>query len=726
MSSSVLGVRTPAMALQTIYTSFYAGQELIHLWIQKNFEGEIPLHLNFGEQFKNHGLQSILSPNHADSSWCLDELAYILECNKVTRLQVFPVFYHVEPSEVRKQTGNFGRAFAKHEKYLIDNMWKVDKWRQALKEIANVSGWHVKDRKESEVIEEITERISNILNKRSSPPDRGLIGMDERVEIAESYLDLGSARVFTIGIWGMGGIGKTTLAKEVYKKIHNLFHVSGFVRNVRLQSQVELQKLVCESFFGDGYVDSVKKGSKWTRLLQKKVLLVLDDVDDLKQITNLVPGGSAGEENFWGPGSRLIITTRDRRTLTELGVLEHKIYEVEKLNDKEAYQLLCQKAFKKVNRPMEFVELSKSFLKYACGLPLAHEVLGSHLYGRKADEWSEVLDRLDEDLDKDIFSVLQISFDGLHTEDKKIFLDIACFFNGVDVVRVKKKLKGCGFSSGIGMTNLIDKSLVKIVRGKLWMHDLLRCLGWHIVRRESPVHPRDRSWLWLDDNEHKYDTRRSWRIEDARNVLTENTGTTVVESLFLSLPEKEVIRLNSDPFLTMSKLRSLKICNVNFQQDVPLQYPSKHLRLLEWHECPLESLSSWFSSQQRLLELKIPNSCIERLWDESVYPLDLLIHMDLSNCRCLTITPDFSGVPNLETLILEGSTELSEVHSKSSSRTSCNNLQLRPEVEIQSHLRHPNILRLYGYFYDQKRVYLIFWNMPPKVNYTRNSRSVNT
>ncbi|KAL6222625.1 hypothetical protein ACLB2K_006017 [Fragaria x ananassa] len=487
--------------------------------------------------------------------------------------------------------------------------------------------------------------------------------MDARVETVMSYLDLESNEVLTVGIWGMGGIGKTTLANEVYQKIHNRFHTSGFVRSVRKQLLVvELQELVCKSFFGDGHVDTVKRGSTWPRLSKKKVLLVLDDVDDLRQIEGLVPGGSAGVDNFWGPGSRLIITTRDRRTLTELGVLEDKIYEVEKLNEEEASQLLCQKAFKKVNPPKEFVELSKSFLKYACGLPLAHEVLGSHLSGRTADEWPEVLDRLDEDLDKDIFSVLQISFDGLHPTDKKIFLDIACFFHGEDDPRVEQILKGCGFSSRIGINILVNKCLVKVERGKLWMHDLLRCLGWHIVRRESP-YPGKRSRLWLDDNEHKYETRRSWRIEDARNVLTQNTGTTAVESLFLSLPEKEVIHLNSDPFLTMSKLRLLKICNVNFQQDVPLlQYPSKDLRLLEWHECPLESLSAWFSSRLRLVEIKIPNSRIERLWDESVYQLNSLIHMDLSNCRCLTMTPDFSAVPSLETLILEGCTELSEVH----------------------------------------------------------------
>ncbi|KAL6220385.1 hypothetical protein ACLB2K_008141 [Fragaria x ananassa] len=312
----------------------------------------------------------------------------------------------------------------------------------------------------------------------------------------------------------MGGIGKTTLAKEVFKKFRNQFHPSGFVSQVRLQSEVELQQQC------------------------------------------LAPGGPRGE-NIWGGGSRLIITTRDRSSLINFSVQENKIYEVEKLRDEEAFQLLCQKAFKKDNPPQEFVALSKSFLQYASGLPLAHEVLGSYL-------------------------------SRLKDTDKKLFLDIACFFNGEDYARVEKIPKGCGFSSRIGINILVNKCLVKIERDKLWMHDLQRCLGWHIVRRESPDHPGNRNRLWLDDNEHKHETRRSWRIEDARNVLTENT---------------------------------------------------------------------------MLVEFPIPNSRIERLWDESVYQLNSLIHMDLSNCRCLTMTPDFSAVPNLETLILEGCTELSEVHS---------------------------------------------------------------
>ncbi|XP_062003691.1 TMV resistance protein N-like isoform X2 [Rosa rugosa] len=608
---------------------------------------------------------TVLSTNYATSTWCLDELAHILDCRKVRGLEVLPVFYHVEPSEIRKQTGNYGKAFAKHETDFKENMRKVDKWRKALEDIASLSGWHVtQDRGESEVIQEIAKQISICLNNTLSNPDRDLIGMDVRIEKLESYLDLRSDDVLSIGIWGMGGIGKTTLAKEVFKKIRNQFDRSGFLSNVRLHSEeralVELQKLLCGSSFEDNNIniDTVGVGIRLLkkRLLKKKVLIVLDDVDELKQLKDLAPGRQ-NEQYSWGRGSRLIITTRDRRPLIECEV--HKIYEAEKLSDEEASQLICQQAFKKNYPPAEFVELSKSFVKYAGGLPLAHKVKASQLWGREVDEWSEVLDRLDEDLDKDIFSVLEISFDGLQDTDKKIFLDIACFFNGEDHVRVQKILKSCGFSPRIGITNLIDKSLIKIESEKLWMHELLRCLGWHIVRRESKPFPGKRSRLWLDDNAHKYKGRRPWHFEDARNVLASNTGTSAVEGLFLSLGEKEEMRLTNDPFLTMTKLRLLKIYNVNFLGG-HFTYLSDDLRCLEWHECPLKSLPSGFTPYQ-LVEFKMPNSCIERLWKKTP-SMRMLTLMDLSNCQYLVTTPDFGEVPNLERLILEGCKELSAVH----------------------------------------------------------------
>lgn len=88
----------------------------------------------------------ILSSNYANSKWCLDELSKIVECMNGMRQRVLPVFYDVEPSEVRKQTGTFGNAFAEHEQVFRDNREKVLRWRDALYQVANLSGFVIRNR----------------------------------------------------------------------------------------------------------------------------------------------------------------------------------------------------------------------------------------------------------------------------------------------------------------------------------------------------------------------------------------------------------------------------------------------------------------------------------------------------------------------------------------------------------------------------------------------------
>ena len=84
----------------------------------------------------------ILSSNYASSTWCLDELAKINGCMKETGMVILPIFYHVNPSDVRNQTGTFAQAFDKHNK---ENIEKVQTWRATLREVANLSGWHLQD-----------------------------------------------------------------------------------------------------------------------------------------------------------------------------------------------------------------------------------------------------------------------------------------------------------------------------------------------------------------------------------------------------------------------------------------------------------------------------------------------------------------------------------------------------------------------------------------------------
>ncbi|PWA54488.1 toll/interleukin-1 receptor (TIR) domain-containing protein [Artemisia annua] len=81
----------------------------------------------------------VFSKDYAGSSWCLDELVKIMECRKASEQTAYPIFYDVEPTEIRKQSGAVEKAFEKHE-----NKAAAGKWRQALKEAADLAGWELK------------------------------------------------------------------------------------------------------------------------------------------------------------------------------------------------------------------------------------------------------------------------------------------------------------------------------------------------------------------------------------------------------------------------------------------------------------------------------------------------------------------------------------------------------------------------------------------------------
>ncbi|KAI3410667.1 HSF_DOMAIN domain-containing protein [Psidium guajava] len=87
----------------------------------------------------------VFSENYASSRWCLDELAKIVECRDAMGQIVWPVFYKVDPSEVRKQSGRYGQALIDHEEKSTSkgDSKKVKRWREALTKAANISGWHL-------------------------------------------------------------------------------------------------------------------------------------------------------------------------------------------------------------------------------------------------------------------------------------------------------------------------------------------------------------------------------------------------------------------------------------------------------------------------------------------------------------------------------------------------------------------------------------------------------
>ncbi|KAM5558836.1 hypothetical protein ABKV19_020489 [Rosa sericea] len=586
----------------------------------------------------------VLSPDYASSTWCLDELSKIIESMETGDKRILPVFFNVDPSDVRHQRSSFADAFAKHEVKFSNQIEKVERWREALRKVANLAGWDAKNYKcERELIEVIVKRVWEKVRPTITLPDseEKLVGIDFRLGQMRLLLAPEENDVRFIGIWGMGGVGKTTLARLVYEKISHHFDVAVFLFDhgplINLQNQV-LSQILKENFspVWDEYTGTI---SIRKCLSNKKVLLVLDNVDSCDHLEKL-----ARHKSWFGEGSRIIVTTRDKRLLTERRI--ELSFELVRLNDNDALELFSHKAFEKDQPEEGFLELSKCFVDYVEGLPLALKILGSSLYKRDLKAWKSALDKLKKGSDAKVFNSLKISYDALDYMEKSIFLDIAFFYTGVKKGRVIESLESCDLSGHYGIELLIEKSLITVEHNNVGMHGLVQEMAWEIVRQESRKEPGRRSRLC-----HR---------NDIFHVFMRNTGTEAIKGIRLCLPRLEEAdsSWNCECFSKMPKLMFLEFDNLIISSG-PKFLPNS-LIILKWNWYPSKSLPAGFRPNI-LAELEMQESNLVRLWDGR-QDLPNLKYMDLRGSKNLKETPDFTGIPNLEALDLACCDGLVKVH----------------------------------------------------------------
>ncbi|XP_068343302.1 disease resistance protein RUN1-like isoform X2 [Pyrus communis] len=637
----------------------------------------------------------VFSKDYASSRWCLDELVMILERKRTTSDHVvLPVFYDVDPSHARKQTGSIGKAFARHEKTQSPN--KVRGWREALAELADLAGMVLSnqaDGYESKFITKIVKVIGDKLIRTPLAVESNLIGIQSRVKHINLWLQDGSTDVGIVVVHGMSGIGKTTIAKYVYNSNFTSFEGSSFVENIRETAsqpnglvRIQMQLLYDILKGKKEKVHNVSEGiSKIERAISsRRVLLVLDDVDHMDQLDAVL----RMKDRFY-PGSKIIITTRRERLLKAHQVT--KVHGVETLDYNESLELLSWHAFGQDHPPEGYMEYSKKLVQHAGGLPLALQVLGSSLLGESMGVWESALEKLKVIPNGEIMNKLRISYDSLQDDhDRKLFLHIACFLIGRDKNYIVRILDGCDFYTTVGIQNLIDRCLVKIDKDdKVNMHNLIRDMGREIVCLESEE-PEKRSRLWCR--------------KDSFQVLREKTGTQTIQGLVLDMhwhPANSPINTNETVFETnaferMHKLQLLHLRRVRLE-GCYANFPTG-LRCLCWPEFPLDSIPIDFPLEC-LIVLEMQYSSLTQVYKGTKFPS--LKILDVSHSHGLSQTMDFSYCPNLEELILVDCKSLLDVHESIGNlerlvylnMEDCKNLRMLPNMCM---LKSLEILNLSG------------------------------
>ncbi|XP_039685427.1 disease resistance protein RUN1 isoform X2 [Medicago truncatula] len=451
----------------------------------------------------------------------LDELVNIMDLfakGNGRQQRILPVYYHVNPSDVRHQSGSFGEALSSFYNNLLVSDFEVEKRNTVLRQVADFRGWHLDP--------------SN---------DDG---------------------VCMVGICGNPGFGKTTLARGVYHFCGGIdFDCCFFFDNVgehlMKHGLVHLQQMLLSEIVGHHagtMFESLDIGIPSTIkhiLYQMKVFLIIEDVHDSEVLRAIVE-----LTTFFGSGSKVIITTQEKHLLEHHGI--EIIYEVEKLDKKEAFQLLSLKAFKSMNFKSNYLSILERAETYASGHPFLLEVIGSNLGGKDVEECEFVLDQYEMIPNHEIQKILQVNFDALGKHCQRMLINIANQPKEQELSLVEDTLyKMYGACPKQDIRVLFDKAFIKSNElGQVKLHGLTL----DMVRENSPIeYPCKHSRLQKDilEENMEYPCKRSRSSKDTLEETVEYHKQEILPSSNDGSMMRDPMEVEYQPCSSSSSQRSI-------------------------------------------------------------------------------------------------------------------------------------------------------------------------
>ncbi|GLJ33487.1 hypothetical protein SUGI_0673660 [Cryptomeria japonica] len=631
---------------------------------------------------------AIFSKRYAESPWCLAELVLMLD----SQAKIIPVFYEVKPSDLRHiEKGAYADAFKKYEekgRYLE----KHNQWKEALQSLSLIAGEEFDRFSDCKnIIVAVQEEVKRKTCFHVAEYPVGLNNLvedferhclEELVQDFENQFRLKTVKnkVVVVGIFGMGGSGKTTLAKELFNRKMSTYSRASFLFDVREASARSnlpyLQLKLLKDLFDTHHLNftSTEEGISYLKdNLQRSpghlsFLIVVDDIDHVQQLNALLVRDILKKSGI--NKALVIVTTRDVGVLVTSGLTVG--YNLKGMDKNHGRKLFCWHAFGQSHPCTGHESVVNEFVDVCGGLPLSLQVLGRHVHGRAHSYWRSQLIKARMMLPRDVKQRLKISFEALDDEQKQVFMDIACFFVGRSKGTAERVWEASGWNAQHALETLKDKCLVEEIneiRGDvilLRMHDHLRDLGREMALELSPP---QRLWRPQD--------LKSSALMGFKNVLTQ-TNMRCFHSIFDKSIGSQVtffLGQSHNCVETSASLLWLKLeGNSTEQSSIPSWIPLQNLHHLEIHSGQLNTLrENNIEAPSRLKELLIYENSLKEFPDLSGIS-DSLENGFLESLEKLVISGEYfvskiliSGIhyPSLDSITLEYMGNLMEVNLRS-------------------------------------------------------------
>ncbi|CAI9271038.1 unnamed protein product [Lactuca saligna] len=475
-----------------------------------------------------------------------------------------------------------------------------------------------------------------------------------------------------IALWGIGGVGKTTLMERLTKAVEEKKMFDCIIKSClgEKADPIAIQQTVADhlgiKLNETGKSARADKLRKWFEACSPKynILIIFDDAWEAVDLNDI---GLSPLPNH-GVGIKVLLTSQNRHVCTMMGAGANSIFNVQVITEAEAHSLFWRLVEISNDADPELRKMGKHIVRKCCGLPIAIKTLALTLRNKAKDAWKDALFCLDHHhIHNVVHEVFKISYKNLKDEEtESIFLLCGLFpkdfnistedlvrygwglkvFTGVSTLReARNRLNTC-IERLLHTSLLTESNDVGCVR----MHDLVRAFVLDMLSRvehASIVNHGSMSKWWpndVGDSCKRISLTCNDMSEFPRDLRFPNL------SILKLMRGDKSLRFPQDFYREMEKLEVISYDEIQYPLLPSASQCSTNLRVLHLHRCSLMFDCSSIGNLLNLQVLSFANSGIEWL-PYTIGNLVKLRLLDLTGCAGLRIDNGvFENLVELEEL----------------------------------------------------------------------------